>query len=56
MKKRTTISTETREVWVIRELNDKVQATNPETANSGDKPIPVATNLQDEDNPSADEK
>ena len=55
MKKRTTISTETREVWVIRELNDKVQATNPETDNSDEKPIPAATNLQDEDS-TADEK
>jgi len=56
MKKRTTITTETREVWVIRELNEKDQATNPETHNSEEKPIPVATNLQDEDNPSADEE
>jgi hypothetical protein len=39
MKKRTTISTETREVWVIRELTDKDQAANPETDNSDKKPF-----------------
>jgi len=55
MKKRTTISTETREVWVIRELNEQGQATDPETNNSDEKQIPAATNLQDEES-SADEK
>ena len=55
MKKRTTISTETREVWVIRELNERGQETDPETNDSDEKQIPAATNLQDEDS-TADEK